>query len=677
MAKNCSLSVRGEPRAGAAGGTDIDHGSELGIVAHLPVPAIHAQLDVNGTFTVRSVSRALLDWGVAGTAASLPGSSLEVLLPDEHVLAAIRTAADRDSGPSDTVEARLRTAQGLFQVIVRVGSAPQTDGCPGQACPFCLPQRSVLLVLEPPSGHEVASTGRSLRGSEKRLQDMADNVTALMYLKRADGRYSFINHHYEERLGITRDKTIGKTDFDLWPAPIASTYRAGDNAVKKSRRAMEFEEPIPGIDGGWGMWLSLKFPIFDPDGTLYGVGGISTDISERNRAEALVREARDEAERANRAKSEFLSRMSHELRTPMNSILGFSQLLQREPLPGDAAVLVDRITGAGAHLLSLINEVLDLSRIEAGEQRFSLEAVDVCAPISEAIELVRPIAIEREIDIARDFHGGLGSFVLADHRRLKQVILNLLVNAVKYNRAGGFVTVSTETDARRVRIRVMDTGWGMDPEDVDRIFLPFERLSSPETAASTEDGTGLGLGLARSMVSLMGGALGVERTVRGRGSVFFLDMPLTDKPMTPPQLPADTTLGASAGEVDLGRCRILYIEDNLSNVELVRRVLVGAGDPELLSATNGRHGIELAYSELPDVILLDLHLPDIDGDIVLRQLRADQRTRDIPVVIMSADAVPAQEERLRRAGAAAYVTKPFDIETFLAELSHLVTRGSS
>ncbi|NMI00992.1 PAS domain-containing sensor histidine kinase [Pseudonocardia acidicola] len=536
----------------------------------------------------------------------------------------------------------------------------------------------VLLVLHPTGQPPGKAAERALRESEKRLQNMADNVTALMYLKRIDGRYTFINRHYERVLGIRRELAIGKTDLDLWPAPIASIYRADDNAVQESGRPMEFEEPIPKAHGGWGMWLSLKFPIFDADGSLYGVGGISTDISERNRAEVAVREARDEAERANRAKSDFLSRMSHELRTPLNSILGFGQLLQLESLPPGAAGSVERIMKAGAHLLSLINEVLEISRIEAGEQRFSIETVDICAPLIEAIELVRPLAAERDVELARDFHGGLFTFVLADYQRLKQVLLNLLMNAVKYNRRGGLVTVSIETSADRARIRVMDTGLGMDSADIERIFLPFERLSP--NPAQPDEGTGLGLALARSMIGLMGGTLGVERTVKGRGSVFYVELPTTSGPDT--DLGADRTaagdcLPVGAPDLDLSACRILYIEDNAANLELVRQVLDRAGEPRLISAMEGRLGVELAMSHRPDVILLDLHLPDIDGEEVLARLRTERRTRDIPVVILSADAIPAQEQRLLRAGAAGYITKPFAVEHFLGVLGGVLQGGMS
>jgi signal transduction histidine kinase/CheY-like chemotaxis protein len=430
---------------------------------------------------------------------------------------------------------------------------------------------------------------------------------------------------------------------------------------------MEFEEPRS--DGG--AWLSLKFPLFDEDGRLYAVGGISTDISNRSRAEAAVRQAKDEAERANRAKSEFLSRMSHELRTPLNSILGFGQLLEMdEELDETAAESVARIVTAGRHLLTLINEVLDISRIEAGAQTTSIEPVHVCDPLVEALELVRPLAQEREIAIVKDFHDGLYRFVLADYQRLKQVLLNVLSNALKYNRRGGVVQVSFRaTDDGRLRFRIADSGPGMRAEDVEKIFVPFERLDADKTDA---EGTGLGLTLSRSLIEAMGGTIGVERTAPGEGTTFFVELELTDErqvELEPEPTPAEPrpSPALSAG---LETGTVAYIEDNLSNLDLVQRLLERVGSIKLIPAMQGRLGIELAVRHQPDLILLDLHLPDIDGGDVLERLQRDERTRQIPVIVLSADATPSQIQRLEQRGARAYLTKPLDVPQFLDAVRH-------
>jgi PAS domain S-box-containing protein len=529
-----------------------------------------------------------------------------------------------------------------------------------------LPSRSIVQLHEQRHG---VDSELAVRSSEKRLQEIADNVTALIYIKRTDGRYMFVNRHYESIIGADRDDIQGKTDVDLWPGEIADAYRSADRQVLAARQPMEFEEPIP-AEGGWGMWLSLKFPLFDADGTLYGVGGISTDISDRNRAEAAIREARDEAERANRAKSEFLSRMSHELRTPLNSILGFGQLLQLEQLPPRAAEEIDRIVSAGRHLLALINEVLDIVRIEAGVQALSVEPVHACDPIEEAFDLVRPLAASRGVELARDLHTALYRYVRADYQRLKQVLLNVLMNAVKYNRPDGIVTVYSELHGGNLRILVADTGIGIDPGDIDKVFLPFERLDAGQHDA---EGTGLGLALSKSLIESMGGRIGVERSVVGRGTVFFVDLPLTGPPDAQPP-PAGPPAGApERPQVDLSGLTVLYIEDNLDNFEVVRRILARAGEPALMPAIQGHLGVELATLHGPDLILLDLHLPDIEGEDVLRQLHADARTRGVPVVVLSADATPAQRDRMMALGACSYVTKPIEINSFLGALQQAVT----
>jgi PAS domain S-box-containing protein len=507
-----------------------------------------------------------------------------------------------------------------------------------------------------------ADLERALRASEKRLQEIADNVTALIYLKGTDGRYMFINRHYESIVGATREEVQGKTDFDLWPPEIALAYTSADHAVVEAGRPLELEEPIPTLEDSWGMWLSLKFPLFDEDGVLYGVGGISTDISGRSRAEAAIREAKDEAERANRAKSEFLSRMSHELRTPLNSILGFGQLLQLEELPPSAAEGLDRIVSAGRHLLALINEVLDISRIEAGAQEISVEPVHVCDPLGEAYELIRPLAAERGVELARDLHGALYRYVSADYQRLKQVLLNVLVNAVKYNCLGGTVTVYTEAGDSTLRILVADTGIGISPDDTAKVFLPFERLHADRHDV---EGTGLGLALSRSLMEAMGGTIGVQRSVPGRGSVFYVELPLTEAPSA---IEAPATAPAAAGpfaNISLAGLTVLCIEDNLANLEVIRGIFTRAGEPVLLPAIQGQLGVELAKLHMPDVILLDLHLPDMNGEQVMRRLKVDHRTRGIPVIILSADATPSQRERLLERGAADYVTKPIEIDVFL------------
>jgi len=512
---------------------------------------------------------------------------------------------------------------------------------------------------------------RALRESEQRVQDLVDNVDALIYIKSADGRYLLINRHFEETFGIRRDDPAVKTNYDIVSPETAAVYTANDRRVIEAGIPIHFEEPKSAGDSG--TWLSLKFPLFDEDGRPYAVAGISTDITERKTAETAVRQAKDEAERANRAKSDFLSRMSHELRTPLNSILGFGQLLQLEPLPAGATDSVDRIVNAGRHLLALINEVLEISRIEAGRQPLQVEPLHCCGPLTEALDLVRPLAAGRDIALEQDLHAGLFEFVLADYQRLKQVLLNVLTNAVKYNRPGGTVRIVLQVlPDRQLRYRFADTGRGIAPEDLERAFLPFERLDADSTDA---EGTGLGLALSKGLIDAMGGAIGVERSVKGEGSTFYVDLPLTDNPHDDAGYLFQPERTPFPRRIERGG-RVLYIEDNLANYDLVRKVFDRLGGLELMSAMQGQMGIELAAQHQPDLILLDLHLPDIDGEEVLRRLRADERMCDIPVIILSADATPAQAERLKARGAEDYLTKPLELVGFVEAVERALGRGA-
>jgi len=379
---------------------------------------------------------------------------------------------------------------------------------------------------------------------------------------------------------------------------------------------------------------------------------------EAERAKDEAERAKDEAERANRAKSEFLSRMSHELRTPLNAVLGFGQLLEMDDLNAEQHDSVGQILKGGRHLLDLINEVLDIARIEVGRIALSLEPVGVDDAVLGAVDLIRPLASERGVRLGTEVPDALG-YVTADRQRLKQVLLNLLSNAVKYNRPGGSVTVRCLRAAGgEVRIEVIDDGPGIAPEYLNRLFVPFERLGAESSGV---EGTGLGLALSKRLVEVMGGALEVD-TAPGRGSTFSLSLPSVESPEVRFER-ADTkglVLAALNGEGTL-----LHIEDNPANLKLIERILSGLRGVKLLSAMQGTLGLDLARQHRPDVILLDLNLPDMQGHEVLGLLRADPRTKDIPVLVVSADATPEQLRRLRAAGARAYLTKPLDIPRFL------------
>jgi CheY-like chemotaxis protein/nitrogen-specific signal transduction histidine kinase len=382
-------------------------------------------------------------------------------------------------------------------------------------------------------------------------------------------------------------------------------------------------------------------------------------VTDRARIEKALREAKEEADRANHAKSDFLSRMSHELRTPLNSILGFGQLLDRQSPTERQRPRIRYILSAGRHLLNLINEVLDISRIEAGNLQLSLEPVCVEEAIGEALDLMRPLAAERSIGVAPFSSLDPATYVLADRQRLKQVLLNLLSNAVKYTSRRGSVTVSfTDSGKGSTRILVRDTGAGIPVEKLARLFTPFDRLGAEQ---STVEGTGLGLALCQRLVQAMQGSIGVNSTL-GNGSTFWLELPQAKSPLQ--TLAAQRSVPAAEQSGDEEARRILYIEDNFSNVTLVEQMLAERPALELMTAMQGRVGLELARKHAPDLILLDLHLPDMPGWQVLAQLKSDHATRDVPVVIISADATSPQIKRLLSAGARAYLTKPLDIGEF-------------
>ncbi len=394
---------------------------------------------------------------------------------------------------------------------------------------------------------------------------------------------------------------------------------------------------------------------------------IAHDVTERNRA-VEHRRAKEEAERANEAKSDFLSRMSHELRTPLNAILGFSQLLELDVLTKSQSDSVQHIVGGGRHLLKLIDEVLDIARVESGRIELSLESLSIDELVNEALSLIAPLAAARGITLTTQTDAPSqpgGPYVKADRQRLRQVLLNLLSNAVKYNREKGSVTITrAEASTGRLRIRIADTGAGIPAHLRARLFMPFDRLGAEQTGVQ---GTGLGLSLSKHLMEVMDGCLGLEENpADGGGAAFFVELPLGEEPAaTVGHGDASAVLDAIGLRSLTGPRTLLYVEDNLANITLVERLLAAYPNIHLISAMQGTLGLDLARQHRPDLILLDTHLPDLPGWELLERLRADDDTRAIPVVVVSADAMQRQADRLVRAGARAYLTKPLNVRKFL------------
>jgi PAS domain S-box-containing protein len=504
----------------------------------------------------------------------------------------------------------------------------------------------------------VAPPDRALAQEQERFRLLVESVQdyAILMLD-VTGTIQTWNLGAERIKGYRAEEIIGR-HFSVFYTREAIDRGHPAYELEVAQREGRFEEE------GWRVrkdgsqfWASVVITaLLDEDGELRGFGKVTRDMTDRRAAHEAEREARAAAERANRVKSEFLSGMSHELRTPLNAVLGFAEILALDELTPTQTDAVTQIRKAGELLLNLVDELLDISRIEAERMTVSLEPVHVGELLRECLELIKPIAAEHRVRVlpppTRD-----RIYVTADQQRLKQVAMNLLSNAVKFNRPEGTVTVQVDPGDEHVRISVIDTGHGIEAADLGRLFVPFERLGAPQGGVV---GTGLGLALSERLISLMHGSIAVESTP-GEGSRFTIELPRTDGP---------ELTGAGDAPAGPATSTVLYIEDNLANQHLVEVLLARVGAIEVITAMQGQLGLELARTHRPDVILLDLHLPDMDGEDVARVLLDDQATREIPIVILSADAYSSVRRRLLALGVEAYVTKPFKI----AEMTELIER---
>ncbi len=404
----------------------------------------------------------------------------------------------------------------------------------------------------------------------------------------------------------------------------------------------------------------------DDFGDIIGYLLIGTDNSVRKQVELELHRAMAVAEKANLAKSEFLSSMSHELRTPLSAILGFAQLIESgTPLPTPSQKRsIDQILQAGWYLLELINEILDLALIESGKLSLSLEPISLAEVMRECQAMIEPQAKKRGIGVTFPVLR-IDYFAKADRTRVKQVLINLLSNAIKYNNDGGTVVVECNASgSERVRICVTDTGQGLAPDKLAQLFQPFNRLGQE---ASVEEGTGIGLVVSKRLVELMGGVIGVESTV-GKGSVFWIELNVTAEPQRIAGAARPAAIASAQVPTDAHAHTLLYVEDNPANLMLVEDLIARRPDIRLLSARDGIRGIEIARATLPDVILMDINLPGISGIKALRILADDPATAHIPVVALSANAIPGDIEKGLQAGFFRYLTKPIKVNEFMDTL---------
>jgi PAS domain S-box-containing protein len=495
------------------------------------------------------------------------------------------------------------------------------------------------------------------------------NIDALMTTDPL-GIISDVNQQMVALTGHARDELIGTPFKNYFTDPARA--EAAIKLVLSEKKVTDYELTARTRTGEETVVSYNAATFYDRDGKLQGVFAAARDITERKRLDQVLQDKNSElesarlvAEKANLAKSEFLSSMSHELRTPLNAILGFAQLLEAGSPPPTAAQIVrlHQIIKAGWYLLELINQILDLAVIESGKLSLSREPVSLIDVMRECQAMIEPQAQQRNIHINfLPFDNTW--FANADRTRVKQVLINLLTNAIKYNREHGTVEVKcTASTSERIRISIKDSGAGLPPEKLAQLFQPFNRLGQE---AGTEEGTGIGLVVTKQLVELMGGSIGVESTV-GAGSEFWVEL-IQD---VTPQLSAGNTMAAELAPQVQGSAALrtlLYVEDNPANLMLVKQIIEGHPHMRMLSASDGNLGMALARAHLPDVILMDINLPGISGFQVLKILREDPETARIPVLAISANAMPRDIAKGLGAGFFRYLTKPIKVHEFMEAL---------
>ena len=496
------------------------------------------------------------------------------------------------------------------------------------------------------------------------------NIDAIMTTDPA-GIITDVNKQMEALTACTRDELIG--------APFKNYFNDPDRAeasiklVLSEKKVTDYELTARARDGKETVVSFNATTFYDRDRRLQGVFAAARDITEQKRLDQILREknvelesARLASEKANLAKSEFLSSMSHELRSPLNAILGFAQLMESDPSPPvpSQKESIDQILQAGWHLLKLIDEILDLAKVEAKQVDLSREPVAMADVILECQRMMEQQAQQHGIHMIYP-PPDIPYFVMADRTRVKQILINLLSNAIKYNQTKGTVEVKcNESAPGRIRVSVTDTGTGLHPEQLTQLFQPFNRLGQE---AGIQEGTGIGLVVAKRLVELMNGEIGVDSTV-GVGSVFWFELLKIAEPHL--AMVGDHPAASVRMHVPRGARlhTMLYIEDNPANLKLVEQIIARHPDIRLLPAVNGNSGIEIARGSRPDVILTDINLPDMNGYEVLKILRSDPALMHIPVIAISANAMPPDVERGLKAGFFRYITKPIKVNEFMEAL---------
>jgi len=523
---------------------------------------------------------------------------------------------------------------------------------------------------------ELKKKERESNETTRKLEEIMNTAADGIVTANQSGIMESFNRAAEKIFGYSAEEVIGENisvlihsaDVGQHDSYIKNYIRTGVSSIVGSSRVLEAKRKN-------GKTFPISISISDmqiDDRRIFTA--IFHDITEQKNNERELIEAKEEAEKANKIKTDFISAMSHDLRTPLNAILGFGQLLEmdsKEPLTENQKSCVKEIVDGGNHLLNLINDILDLARIESGKVALVIEEVNINKTVFECLSMVHSLTDDRNIKVENNIGEAGNIFVKADGTRLKQVLLNIVSNAIKYNQLGGSIQVDCiETSDKTLKISIKDTGIGIAKEKHAEVFSPFSRFN--EEALEVE-GTGIGLAVSKRLIEVMNGSIGFNSEA-GKGSVFWIELPLVDRVKKVKEQKSDEE-GCSAVVID-GKNKLLYVEDNPANIRLMEKIVSNYHDLELLIAVNAEEGIDVARKQLPDIILMDINLPGMNGFDALKKLKLDELTKKIPVIALSAAATKKDKERGAEAGFCCYLTKPFNVNEMMAEIN-LVLQGSS
>lgn len=513
---------------------------------------------------------------------------------------------------------------------------------------------------------------QNLDVGKKYPRALLDEVPIGLALCDMEGSIVDINVAYADIIGRKIEDTKKLTYWEITPEKYAAQEQEQLENLKKTGRYGPYEKEYIHKDGHL-VPVRLQGVILNLEGDDYIWSSIE-DITEVKRNHNILESAKDEAIKANMAKSQFLSSMSHELRTPLNAIIGFAQLLSldKHRFTEDQFNSINEISLSGKHLLNLINEILDFSKIESGKFTVNMRDVGLQKILDECKSVISPMANEKSLKIY--FESAKNYVLYADEIRLKQILLNYLSNAVKYNKDNGSVDLTfTVIDGRRLKVTVTDTGLGLSDSQIDKLFIPFERVGAEGTVIS---GAGIGLVISKELVELMGGRVGVESQV-GVGSSFWFELTLANIQMETIQDTSESQFETADNEIQNSKIKtLLYIDDNTTNVRMMQYAFkVSGAQYNFISSTEPEHGLKLAYETIPDLILLDIKMPVMDGFEVLGFLRDDPRTQHIPVIAVSANAMAEDIENGYAAGFNAYITKPIDMSVTIATIKKLLAQN--